>query len=190
MQNLIENAAINDNTFKFEINMKHKNILQNMKKNQWLSFLIIPSVYSLKVLIISLFLVTGLVINSYKFIYANILLICIWAEFIFITPFLYEILYFNLIEKGYTHFDLQNFHNFSLLYFIDLDEINKWYVYCIRQFNLFEIIYFLFLAQMLNTTLKTKFWGRLKFILSTYGVALAIWILFIMLITIDLLVYA
>ncbi len=52
--------------------------------------------------------------------------------------------------------------------------------------NLFEIAYWLLLADLLKKIINRPFWKSFEFVLSTYGVGLLIWTVFVVFLTLNL----
>jgi hypothetical protein len=147
----------------FIIEGNHYNInLQKIRENKYLVFLLIPLIYFFKIILISLLFVIGLILNQIRFEYAKILLICIIAEYTFLIPLLHDTFYFGLITNNYK--ELRSFHNFSLLYLFNINDLNNWYRYPLRQLNIFQVFYCFFLGYKFNKIIKITFLNRLRFI--------------------------
>jgi len=76
--------------------------------------------------------------------------------------------------------DVTSANVFSLLGIIGQDNVPQWSLYPLALINLFEILFWSFLAVGIAMILNKNFKSTLKFIAGTYGVGLLIWTLFVM----------
>lgn len=67
---------------------------------------------------------------------------------------------------------------FSLMFFFNMELLDPWLIILIGMFNVFEVVYWLFLANFLSITTGEKYTESLSFVFSTYGVGFLIYILF------------
>ena len=81
--------------------------------------------------------------------------------------------------------ELQYIASFSLLSIINNKNIDPWFIYPLYTINIFEILYWLFLAFILKTLLQKEYTRMIKFVFSTYGVGLLIFIIVVMFINVN-----
>ena len=159
-------------------------------KNKWelLSYLVIPILLFLKVLVIAAILDLGCFLYEYKIKYKKLFNLVIKAEFLFLGVIILKTVWFYFFQTNYTLEDLQYFYPFSLLNIIDYEDLEPWFVYLLQVINLFEVVYWVLLAYLLDKELRTPKGEHtgIKIVASTYGVGLLIWVVAIMFFTLNM----
>ena len=155
-------------------------------KYEWISYLTIPIMYALKIFVISLCLLIGSELLNYQlnFIYAfKIVLI---SEFIFLFVPILRFFWFDLIQPLLTLKDFLTFYPLSVMNLMENETLDPWWYYPLQILNLFELIYWLSLAYWLHTILQKGFRKMMGLVAITYGSALFIWTLLVVLFTVSI----
>jgi hypothetical protein len=106
-----------------------------------LQFISIPLVYLWKFTVIAFVIWIGCFMYGYRVTYLQCWGVVIGAEFIFLIPEVFKILYFFIIETDPSYWDIGSFYPLSLMHFFDYYAIDKRWAYPLRALNLFEIVY-------------------------------------------------
>lgn len=156
-------------------------------KEKWslISYSLIPLFFFLKFGMITIILLTGLFMFNFKIEIKRIFKIVIISELVFLVPLLIKMFWFSFIQTDYTLEDIQFFSPLSLLSFFNADEVEIWWVYSLKTLNVFEAIYWLVLTFFLIKITKETFDRMLGLVLSSYGVSLVIWVVFITFLTVS-----
>lgn len=81
--------------------------------------------------------------------------------------------------------DLQYFSPLCVTQLIDTDKIPKYLLYPLKLINVFEIGYWLILTYGVTVFTNIRFARSLKVVASSYGVALLIWVVFIVFVQVQ-----
>ena len=158
--------------------------LEFKHKWDWIAYLIIPVILFFKFLFVALCLETGSILQGYKTSFKQMFHIAMFAELVFLFAQILKTIVIALTKIKDLN-ELQYIASFSLLNIIDNKNIDPWYIYPLYTINIFEIIYWLFLAFILKTLLQKEYTRMIKFVLSTYGVGLLILIAVVMFINVN-----
>lgn len=156
------------------------------KKWTWLGYVLIPLLLLVKTSLISAIIDAGCYCFDKAIKYKTIYSIVIKAEFIFLSVPLSKIIWFLVFQTSYTLEDIQNFYPFSVINYMGYEGLDPWWVYPFQALNLFEILYWLFLAYFLSKELKISTESGLSIIASSYGISLLIWIVSVMFFTLNM----
>lgn len=176
-QNILDLKVLEIQSLSKSLSQKQidKFIVSSQSK-EYLNYIIIPVNIITKVTITALLLYFGCILIDLKIKYKQILSLCIKAEFIFLLPVLYEIIYFKFILTNQSYSDIQNFSSLSILNLIGYKNVESWFFYPLQTFNLFEFIYWLILAYSIGKITETTSKRGLVIVASSYGSALLLWI--------------
>ena len=108
------------------------------------------------------------------------------SEIIFVLASVTKLLWFTFFAGNYTLNDMSFFYPLSLINLFRQPEVAKYWVYPLQTINLFQFVYILVLAAGLAKISSVKKEITDKIILVTYLPAFALWIAFIMFLTIDI----
>lgn len=161
-------------------------LLARVNKWDWVTYPLIPITYGIKLSCITLCISTGLFFSNYKVPLGQVFNAVTRSEFFLVIPSLIKIVWFYWFQATYTLEDLQTFFPCSVLNFIDHRSLENWLIYPLSLINLFELGYILMLTSFIASTINRTFSQSLKIILSTYGTALLLWVVFISFISISL----
>lgn len=158
-----------------------QNYMESQKKWWWLSYVVIPVIVGVKVLLITfclnfikLFDLSGL--EKVKF--SDFLFLVLIGEFVFIIAGFYKFANFYWINKDYNLEDLQTYYPISLINIREYISTEKWLAYPLQLINLFEIFYWGFLAWGIweLSDKKVSFSKSVGLVAITYGMGLLLWV--------------
>lgn len=145
------------------------------------SFLLIIIKIALVILVISV----GLFFFNYKISLGKLFKIVSIAEFLFlIVPFI-KIIWLIFVLKDYELLDIQYFYPLSALNIVGYEGLDPWFIYPLQVLNLFELAYWFILAYLLGKELNISMDKGFKIVASSYGPALAIWVVAVMFFTLN-----
>lgn len=153
-------------------------------KWSWLSYVLLPIIYAIKILFISLSIYCGLFFSIDKKIQLKeILTLVVKADLVFLIPSMIKIIWFSFSE--YDLADFQKFYPLSLLNIIDESTVEQWLIYPLQTLNLFEITFWILLAYQLKRIYSYNFSQAFGLVVSSYGSSLLIWIIFMVFLTVN-----
>lgn len=167
-------------------NTKMEEFINFQKKWQWLSYALIPLVLLLKITVIAAILDVGCFFFDKKSAYKKLFTIVTKAEFIFLLAIVFKTIWFYFFQPDYSLVDLQYFYPLSIINIIGYEGLQRWFVYPLQVFNLFELIYWIILSYLLSKELKITTDNGLFIVTSSYGIALFIWIFSVMFFTLNM----
>ena len=145
----------------------------------WVNYIVLPFSILIKTSIITLVIYTGVILSSLKVSLRLIFRIVAQAEFIFLLMGFVRFFWFYFSQTGINFTTLGFFQPLSVVNFFSPEDDLSYLIYPLQLINLFEITYWFILAYLLKNLLKKSFWESFEFVLSTYGVALVIWVVFV-----------
>jgi hypothetical protein len=178
-------------------NLQIKKISENLTKNQIINiskykkdntlFIVFPTFISLviKIIVVSSLMFFGLFLFNLKSNFKNILLLVIKAEYIFLLPIVYEIIYFKFINTKATIDDIQFFYPLSALNIVGYKGLEAWYIYPFQVLNLFEVAYIFILAYYIGKLTQTNTDRGLTIVSASYVPALVLWVVCVMFFTLS-----
>ncbi len=161
-------------------------LLSLRSRVEWLGYLFTPIVISIKIFIVSLILYTGTILSGLKVEFKNLFHVVLQAEFAFLFAVFVKFYWIYVFMSDVSLKTISFFQPLSIINFFSIGEIPKWLVYPMQLVNLFEIGYWLLLAYLLEKIIKKSFWKSFEFVLSTYGIGLLIWAVFVVFLTLNL----
>lgn len=140
----------------------------------WAGYLIIPLLLIIKIEAVSFCILLGALFNEINLTYKKIFSIVLFAEGVNISAGIVKVIV--LWNSDFLFFeDIIRYYPLSLTNLFDIDSIKPWSIYILQQLNLFQLIYLILLTIGFKEVTKIKFINSFLFIISTYGVALALW---------------
>ena len=147
-------------------------------KWSWITFLLIPLVYLVKLTALTMWILCGVIIFgrnvSFSLLFRKILEI----EFIWLVPQLLSIIWFGFIESLLSINQIESFGYFSVVDLVTSDYLDTWMMHPLKSINLIQVLYLLLLANEIRKILDIDYSRSLKFTIPTYGSALFIWVIF------------
>ncbi|MDE3234952.1 MAG: hypothetical protein KGO81_03280 [Bacteroidota bacterium] len=126
----------------------------------------------------------GLFFYNQNVAYKNCFKIMQMAELAMLLAASAKLIYF-IFNTPQTIQDVQYFYPLAITQFFTLKQIASYLVYPLQQFNLFELGYWVLITSGIQTFTQKNFWQSLKITASSYGVAMFIWLLFIVFIQLQ-----
>lgn len=140
---------------------------------------------TLKAIIIALILYTGLFFEGLHeaFHLAGLFKIAVYAECILVIAGLVKLI---VISTGdYSYDFLIHYYPLSLLSLFEYGNVNQLFIYPLQVINLFELCYVFLLIYFLKEEMIISFGKSLRIVVSSYGTAMACWVVFIMFYTLN-----
>lgn len=159
--------------------------LEWFKTWRWVGFAAVPLLILLRVSLTAGCLFTGALLNEKfnKLTYTGYYGIAMKAD---VVSVLHSIVSSVVIMDFFRDDLIKGQTVFSLLYFIDMNAVDKWLTIPCASINLFEIVYWFFLSKLVAMATGNRYWKSLEFVLTTYGVGYLIYIVAMMFITLYL----
>ena len=157
-----------------------RNYMESQKKWWWVSYAITPVLIGIKVLLVAFCLnfvkIISEKLEQVKF--RDILTIVLMAEFVFVIAGFYKFFNFYLVDTDYTLETLQTYYPLSLINFKEAISTEKWLAYPLQLCNLFEVIYWGFLAWGIweLADKKISYFKSFGYVALIYGIGLLFWV--------------
>jgi len=154
-------------------------------KWEWISYVFVFLTLIIKTSIITLVIYTGVILSSLEVGLRRIFRVVLQAEFIFLLMGFVRFCWFYFFQTDINFTSLGFFQPLSAINFFAPSDNLSYLIYPLQLINLFELAYWFLLAYLLSNLLKKSFWKSFEFVLSTYGVALVIWAVFVTFLTLN-----
>lgn len=157
-----------------------QNYMESQKKWWWVSYAITPVFVGIKVLLVAFCLnfvkIISEKLEDVKF--RDILTVVLIVEFVFVIAGFYKFFNFYLIDTDYTLETLQTYYPLSLINYKETISTEKWLAYPLQLVNVFELMYWGFLAWGLweLADKKISYIKSLGYVALTYGIGLLFWV--------------
>lgn len=163
-------------------------LVETRERFNWLQYVFSPLVILFRSTIVASCLNMGIFIyfNENEISFNKLFRITLLGEFIFIIGDYFKALYFLFIKNDYLIIDFQRFYPFSVINFLEDNDLQLWFVYPLQLLSLFELIYWFILAYLLGKQLGVSTKKSFIIVASSYGVALLIWVGAVMYLTLNL----
>lgn len=152
---------------------------------QWFGYVFIPIVIFVRIGFTSICLYTGCFLTNLKIRFKDLFRIVLLADFVFVLAGIAKLVILIFFKEVSRLDDLQ-FQPLSLIELLNKESIDKLFFYPLSLINVFELLYWLALAWLLMGLGEKPFGSSLKTVVSSYGVGLALWVLFVMFLTVNL----
>ena len=159
-------------------------IIHLTKRLNWISYVAMPVFLSLKWSIVAAIIYAGMFLFNQNITFKYCLKIITLAELVPIIVTLLKLAYFFIYPPSNLQ-DIQGFYPLSLTAFFSHNKLPSYLVYPLQQFNLFEAVYWLFIAAGIQSFTQNTFGYSLKIVASSYGIALCVWVLIVMFIQLQ-----
>lgn len=178
------NSTIHRNTF-YQSSLDRQleperiaDFIQIMRKYQVWGYAVLPFVLLIKWSLISGIIYAGVIVFNQKVSFAQCFRITMIAELANVTAGCSTLACF-LICKSESPQDIQFFYPLSAAALVNRSGLPSYLIYPLQQLNLFEIFYWVLLALGVAYFTQISFKKSFAIVSSSYGVALCIWILFV-----------
>lgn len=160
-------------------------LIEMNRKFQWIGYIVFPLLLLIKWLLLSAIIYSGLFLFNQNISFNSCFKIIMVAELAVVAAALIKLLYFLFIHHPETTQDIQFFYPLSVTQLLNLKQLPAYLIYPLQQFNLFEVAYWLLIAAGIQAHIQKSFSESLKIVASSYGVALSIWIVFVVFIQVQ-----
>ena len=189
---LSQAALINEivffNTYSEQLTYERSmELFSMMKSYSWASYLLCPLVLIIKFTVVSLVIYIGVFLSDLQkeITIRKVFTVVIGCEVVFVLASAAKLLWFIFFAGNYTLNDMSFFYPLSLINLFKQSEVAVFWIYPLQTVNLFQIGYIIMLAAGLARISSVKRNATDKIILVTYLPAIAIWVVFILFLTID-----
>ena len=156
------------------------------EKWNWLIYVLVPISLIVKTIVIAVVLYIGTsFFSKTTTTIKQLCIIVIDAEFVFLLVPVFKIIWFYFFQTNYKLEDLQYFYPLSALNIVGYKGLESWFIYPFQTLNLFELAYWLILANYIGKATKTNMDNGLKIVACSYGPALLLWVVTIMFFTLN-----
>ena len=149
-----------------------KSYTQLRNKWSWVSYVILPFIYLIKIGFTSICLYTGVFLRDLPFSLKKLFVISLFAETVFLLPFILKTIWFGIVDVDFSLVEFSNFYPLSLQNFFINKEIAPWWLYPLQSINVFELIYFFVLALGISLVFQHRFVKALLLVITSYGLGL------------------
>lgn len=172
-------------SFDSQISYNRINQLFFMRQRwQWVGFTLVPIILFLRICLTSACLSIGCFLSDFKLSFSNLFRTALVAEICLAFGMAVRIIWLTFVPPN-TITDFQYFSPLSLAQLIGPRSIPKYLLYLCQTINLFEIAYWLLLAAGLVAFLEKPFGKMFKLVMSSYGLGLLLWIVFVSYLTVT-----
>jgi len=153
--------------------------LQGQHRVQFLSYVFVPVVMLMKMLLVAFCLLAGLLLTSQKLSFAVIFRIVLFAESAFAAGTLFRLLVLAFSHNIDSLGQYMSFAPLSLFSFFKASSVPNFLVYPLQTLDVFQVFYVCFLAKGLQIHLKRSFSQSLEQVVGSYGVGLLTTMIFV-----------
>lgn len=141
-------------------------------------YLTIPLVYLWKFTVIAFVIWVGCFMFGYKITYSQCWSIVLISEFVFILPELIKIVWFMVVETDPAYHTVLNFYPLAVINLLDVEQLQKRFIYPAKALNLFEIVYWSLLVYGINAIAKKEMKIAILIVSCSYVLLFALWLIF------------
>jgi hypothetical protein len=160
--------------------------LESQKQWRWLGYLFIPLIITIKIAYTAFCLNIGTLFAGFRIRFKRLFSIALVAEVVLVLAALAKAGYLYFFIDVEVYKDFQYAYPLSLLQFFEPGSIPSWLRYPCQTLNLFEITYWFFLAVGLSQLIKRPYAKSFWLVMSSYGVGLLVWMVFVVFLSINL----
>lgn len=173
-------------TFETELNnitadlvMNESQIKSLFSRIRWIVIALVPIIVIIRVLFTSSCLFVGSITNENKVgaKFSDMFNIALKSDIIMV---LYAGFNFLLIINMSFSVPQEIYKYSSLLCLVDINTTDTWLMIPLMSINIFEVLYWFFIAKLVSVNFNETFTKSLKFVLSTYGVGFLIYVFLMM----------
>lgn len=146
--------------------------LQGQHRMELLSYLLIPVVLFIKMVLVTLCLLTGLLLTSQKVSFQIVFRIVLFAETAFVASTLLRLLLLAFFHNVESLGQYMAFAPLSLFNFFHAASVPNWLVYPLQTLDVFQVLYIYLLAKGLSVYFKRSLTQSVEQVLGSYGVGL------------------
>lgn len=159
-------------------------LLSFKRKWEWIGLAITPALLFVRISFTIICVLIGCFLSEIKITGKNVFRIVLVAELFFAIGLVTRIIWLTFTPIN-SFVDIQNFSPLSLAQLLGPTNIPKYLLYLCQTINIFEIAYWLVLAAGLVAFLGKPFGKMFKLVMSSYGLGLLLWIVFVSYLTVT-----
>lgn len=160
-------------------------VLTFQNKWKWMGFVFVLLMLFVRINFTSACIAIGCYLLDFRISFSNLFRIVLVAEICLAFGMVVRIIWLTFTPPN-TLADIQYFSPLSLAQILGPQNIPKYLIYLCQTINIFEIAYWLVLAVGLVVFLEKPFGKMFKLVMSSYGVGLLLWIVFVSYLTVTL----
>jgi len=159
-------------------------IIQTKNKWKWVYYLFVPGYIFFWIFFVTTALTIGALLKNaqYGFLFYWGVVMRSYPVYLLNFLIVFILTFFFPVNSLY---DLLKLDFFSLAGILQIADYSIWYIYPMKSINVFEMGFWVLLTYNISQGTNQSFSRSLGFVVSTYGVALFLWTLFIMFIQIN-----
>jgi hypothetical protein len=168
------------NTYAEQISLERiERYINIQRKVQWVAYIIMPLIILCKTSLVAICLNVGTLFAGYKIPFGKLFRIAAIAEGVFVLSSFVRMMWLYFVVQPSTIQEIKLFYPLSLLSFFSSGTVESWLMYPLQTINIFELTYWAVLALGMKWVLNEKFGRSFSLVMSSYGVGLLLWGLFI-----------
>lgn len=160
-------------------------IIEQNKRWEWLIYVATPTIYLIKLSLITTCLGLGFFFSTNRFNFKAFFNVAVFAELIFLFPIIIKLLWFLFVQTDYDLNDLTLFYPLSALNLFDAETLPRYWMAPLQTLNLFEVAYWFLLAYGVADATDFSFKRSFGLVMSSYGVGLVLWVVLVMFLTVT-----
>lgn len=169
------------NSFGEQLAMERIEQIINMQKRwRWLGYAFAPALLVLRMLAVCGCIYLRLFFDNKDMPFRTLMKIVLVAELIFLLEALTRTFYLSFFVEVNTLADLQSFSLLSLANLFNQADIPAYLKYPLQTISVFQVLYIIVLATGVKHFNQMSFTKAILITLSSYGIALICWIVFVM----------
>jgi hypothetical protein len=185
---ILINEIVFYNTYSEQLSYDRSLVLfEDIKKLEWLSYVLNPIVLLVKFSLISFIVYVGIFLSNVqtKISLGSIFKIVIASEVIYVAVGFIKFFWFYLFAGNYDLNDLGFFYPLSLINFFTKEEVSRIWILPMQTINLFHLFYIISISFGLSHVCSINKTDSDKIVLLSYIPALFLWTVLIMFLTIN-----
>jgi hypothetical protein len=153
-------------------------IIEKRAKWKFLAYVFIPLKVLIPTALVALCLNCGTILMSCKIRFSSLFTLALRSSVVFL---IWKLLttFILLFTKVEVMDDMAKANKFSLTGYISKEDIPSWLLSPLSLINIFEVTFWLLLTFGMSRLLQKSFNSSLRFVATTYGLGLFIWMVFI-----------
>ncbi len=159
------------------------------KSNDWMFYSAIPLQLLFKVFLVTICLNIGTLFANYKIGFGRLFKIALWAEGLFVVIELLRMIWFAYFSTVESLFDVRYNYPLSVISFFDAETMASWLRYPLVTLNFFELLFMALIALALHWEVEKPFKTTLLISGASYGIGLLVWLVFILFISLNYVVF-
>ena len=160
-------------------------LLEKQAEWKWVSYVLIPVMVAFQAFLVALCLNCGTIMMNYKIRFRPLFTLVLRSSIVFLLWKL-ALTFILLFSKVQFFDDLETLNKFALAGFVNKESVPTWLMYPLSIINIFEVAFWVLLTFGMSRILQRSFKGSLGFVLTTYGLGLLIWMVFIIFLQLNL----